>query len=158
MSIDAGFAQRLAHLIQEELVLLERFVDLLKREEALLVANQTDSLLALAAEKTAQYRSLQRISDERVTHFARARLALTPANIAAALAGQPLSLSTWQAVIKLARDAHARNKLNGQLITERLSNNQQALSTLLMAAEQPQIYGPDGHSRLGASSRHLGSC
>jgi flagella synthesis protein FlgN len=63
----------------------------------------------------------------------------------------------WDAVVALAGEAKERNRINGQLITERLQNNQQALTTLLAAAEHPQIYGPDGQSRPTASSRNLGS-
>ena len=119
--------------------------------------NSIDPLLTLAGEKTERYRGLQRLSDERIVLFARMGIPVSGEAIRATLAPDPAALAEWEAVVDLAREAHARNALNGKLITERLQNNQQALSTLLLAAEQPQIYGPDGQARPTGGSRHLGS-
>ncbi|WP_374242503.1 flagella synthesis protein FlgN [Zoogloea sp.] len=157
MAIDPGFAQRLARLIQEERTGLQGFIALLRREEALLIATQIDALASLAEEKTALYRTLQRLSDERVVMFARLGAAVNDANIRVVLADLPDALGAWQEVVSLAAEARERNRVNGQLITERLQNNQQALSVLLAAAEHPQIYGPDGQSRPTSSGRLFGS-
>lgn len=157
MAIDPGFAQRLARLIQEERTGLQGFIALLRREEALLIATQIDALASLAEEKTALYRTLQRLSDERVVMFARLGAAVNDANIRVVLADLPDALGSWQEVVSLAAEARERNRVNGQLITERLQNNQQALSVLLAAAEHPQIYGPDGQSRPTSSGRLFGS-
>lgn len=157
MAIDPGFAQRLARLIQEERTGLQGFIALLRREEALLIATQIDALASLAEEKTALYRTLQRLSDERVVMFARLGAAVNDANIRVMLADLPDALGAWQEVVSLAAEARERNRVNGQLITERLQNNQQALSVLLAAAEHPQIYGPDGQSRPTSSGRLFGS-
>ncbi len=157
MAIDPGFAQRLARLIQEERTGLQGFIALLRREEALLIATQIDALASLAEEKTALYRTLQRLSDERVVMFARLGAAVNDANIRVVLADLPDAMGAWQEVVSLAAEARERNRVNGQLITERLQNNQQALSVLLAAAEHPQIYGPDGQSRPTSSGRLFGS-
>ncbi|HOY00462.1 flagellar protein FlgN [Zoogloea sp.] len=157
MSIDPGLTQRLARLIHDEQAGLKAFIALLQREEALLVEGQIDALTALAEEKTKLYRSLQRLSDDRTVMFARLGAKVSKDNIRIVLADSPDALAAWDVVVTLAADAKERNRINGQLITERLQNNQQALSTLLAAAEHPQIYGPDGQSRPTASSRHLGS-
>lgn len=157
MAIDPGFAQRLARLIQEERTGLQGFIALLRREEALLIATQIDALASLAEEKTALYRTLQRLSDERVVMFARLGAAVNDANIRVVLADLPDALGAWQEVVSLAAEARERNRVNGQLITELLQNNQQALSVLLAAAEHPQIYGPDGQSRPTSSGRLFGS-
>lgn len=157
MAIDPGFAQRLARLIREERTGLQGFIALLRREEALLIATQIDALASLAEEKTALYRTLQRLSDERVVMFARLGAAVNDANIRVVLADLPDALGAWQEVVSLAAEARERNRVNGQLITERLQNNQQALSVLLAAAEHPQIYGPDGQSRPTSSGRLFGS-
>jgi flagella synthesis protein FlgN len=157
MSADQGFALRLARLIQDEHAGLQGFVALLQKEQALLIAGQIDALTTLAEEKTTRYRSLQRLSDERIMMFARVGAKVSNENIRAVLGASPEGLGMWDAVVALAGEAKERNRINGQLITERLQNNQQALTTLLAAAEHPQIYGPDGQSRPTASSRNLGS-
>ncbi len=149
--------ERLARLVRDEHLQLAGFVELLKQEEALLVENSIDPLLTLASEKTERYRGLQRLSDERVVLFARMGIPVSGNAIRATLSPDPEALALWNEVVDLAREAHRRNALNGRLIAERLQNNQQALTTLLMAAEQPQIYGPDGQARPTGGSRHLGS-
>ncbi len=157
MAIDPAFPARLARLIADERRGMPGFVALLQREEALLVASQIDALATLADEKTALYRALQRLSDERIVMFSRLGAKVSNENIRIVLANAPEALAAWDEVVALAGEAKERNRVNGQLITERLQNNQQALSTLLAAAEHPQIYGPDGQSRPTAASRNFGS-
>jgi len=157
VAVDPAFPARLAQLIQDERSGLQGFVALLKREEALLIANQIDALVSLSEEKTTLYRALQRLSDDRLRMFARLGAKVSNENVRIVLAQSPEALGAWDEVIALAAEAQERNRVNGQLITERLQNNQQALSTLLAAAEHPQIYGPDGQSRPTAASRHFGS-
>ncbi|MBS0370436.1 MAG: flagellar protein FlgN [Proteobacteria bacterium] len=156
-TVDQNFIHRLAILIGEERAGLQQFLALLQREEELLVAGQIDALTLLAEEKTSQYRALQRLSDDRTVMFTRAGARVTNENIRLALGGLPEALANWDKVIAMASEAKERNRVNGQLILERLQNNQQALSTLLAAAEHPQIYGQDGQSRPTGGSRHLGS-
>ncbi|NML28280.1 flagella synthesis protein FlgN [Zoogloea dura] len=157
MAADPGLSNRLARLIHDERTGMRTFLELLKREEALLIAGQIDALSTIAEEKTQLYRSLQRLSDERTMMFARVGAKVSNENIRIVLAQAPDALTAWEEIVTLAEEAKERNRVNGQLIVERLQNNQQALTTLLAAAEHPQIYGPDGQSRPTASSRHLGS-
>ncbi len=108
MAVDAGFPARLASLIQEERRGLQGFIALLKREEALLIATQIDALSALAEEKTGLYRSLQRLSDERVVMFARLGAKVTDENIRIVLAHAPDALTAWDEVVALAGEANAQ--------------------------------------------------
>ena len=144
---------RLARVIEDEAALLTDFVALLGREEGLLVEGQTDALLALADQKTQIYRRLQFLHDERCRTAARFR----EGGLQAALAAAPAAAARWDEVLSLAAEAQRRNIINGQLIAERMKHNQAALSVLLAAAEQPQLYGPDGQSRPTARGRPLGS-
>ncbi|MDD3352775.1 flagella synthesis protein FlgN [Zoogloea sp.] len=157
MAVDQAFVNRLARLIRDECTGLQGFIALLEREEQLLITGQVDTLTVLAEEKTGLYRHLQRLADERVVMFAREGAKVTDENVRLVLAHAPDTLPLWNDVMTLASTAKERNRVNGQLITERLQNNQQALSTLLAAAEHPQIYGQDGQTRPTAGSRHLGS-
>lgn len=157
MAVEPGLAARLAALIDDERRGLRGFVALLEREEALLLHGQIDALTLLAEEKTALYRALQRLADARVVMFAQVGAKVSDDNIRIVLANAPDALAAWAEVIALAGEARERNRTNGQLITQRLQNNQQALTTLLAAAEHPQIYGPDGQSRPTGGSRHFGT-
>lgn len=153
----AMLATRLGQLMESEIALLRSFVDVLSREETLLVAGETDALLALTKEKTELYHLLQRQHDTRSALLAQAGLANSTEGMQKALAAMPGLTATWGRLIELAAQAHARNKLNGSLITERMQNNQAALSVLLTAADQPQLYDAEGVSRPAGRGRHLGS-
>ena len=56
---------RLAQFIDAEATLMRRFVALLEREEELLIAGETDALLALTRDKSELYQQLQRQHDAR---------------------------------------------------------------------------------------------
>ena len=149
--------QRLALLIEAEAIQLGEFVELLAREEALLIAGDVDALVALCQDKNDRYRRLQRLSDDRSLLLGRFGQAVTDAVIRDWLAGLPRVLARWDEVLELARSARARNEINGKLILERMAHNQAALSVLLAAADQAPLYDADGHTRTVGGGRILGS-
>lgn len=144
---------RLQRVIDDEAALLGEFIALLEQEERLLVDGQTDSLLALADQKTQVYRRLQFLHDERTRLVSRSR----QPDLQTLLAQAPAAASGWKKVLELAAEAQRHNGINGQLIAERMKHNQAALSVLLAAADQPQLYGPDGQSRPTSRGRPIGS-
>jgi len=148
---------RLLSLLTDEAAQLRSFVGVLVNEEALLLEGQTDALMALAKQKTELYRKLQRINDDRLRLLAQIGLPASDASIRTLLGPDAKSIKPWDIVLDLARDAQVRNERNGKLITERMQHNQAALSTLLSAADQPQLYGADGQSRPTGGGRKLGS-
>lgn len=148
---------KIAILIDGERALMRRFVDLLEQEEALLIAGETDALLALVREKSEVYQLLQRQHDARALLLGRLRLDNSNASVRALCAAMPDTLLRWDEVLALAETARDRNALNGKLIIERMHNNQAALSVLLSASDQPQLYGADGSTRPTGGGRHLGS-
>jgi len=152
---------KIAILIDGERALMRRFVDLLEQEEALLIAGETDALLALVREKSEVYQLLQRQHDARALLLGRLlgrlRLDNSDASVRALCAAMPDTLLRWDEVLALAEAARDRNALNGKLIIERMHNNQAALSVLLSASDQPQLYGADGSTRPTGGGRHLGS-
>jgi flagellar biosynthesis protein FlgN len=149
--------QRLATLIDNEAAQLRAFVALLEREEALLVAGEADTLLALTAEKTERYHQLQRLHNDRALLLGRMRRPNTEAAIRELCRPLPGTLARWDEIRELAHQAQTRNALNGKLIVERMQHNQAALSVLLSAAQQPQLYDSAGMARPTGGGRHLGS-
>jgi len=150
--------QFLSRLLQEESVLLDDFVSLLRQEETLLLDGQTDALLEMAERKTAMYRRLQFLSDERTRAFSGVHAKLDDETMRLALQGAPDAIRQWDRVISAAGEAARQNESNGRLITERMQGNQQALTVLMAAAAQPgATYGPDGQSRPYLSGRRFGS-
>ncbi len=149
--------QRIALLIEAEVIQLREFVDLLEREQALLVRGDTDGTLALTTEKSDRYRQLQRLHDDRAMLLGRFGLANNEVSIRASCAHLPRVLARWDEVLVLAAQAKALNELNGKLITERMQHNQAALTVLLSAANHPQLYDAEGQSRPTGGGRILGS-
>ncbi len=149
--------QRLALLIEAEAIQLREFIALLEREEALLIAGDSDALVALTADKTDRYRQLQRLYDDRALLLGQLGKANTDASVRALCTALPRVLARWDEVLELARSARERNALNGKLITERMQNNQAALSVLLSAANHPQLYNAYGQARPTGGGRILGS-
>lgn len=149
--------QRLTQLIDSEAALLRGFVDLLAREEALLIAGDADGLMVLSKEKSERYHQLQRLHEDRGLLLARLGKPNTADGIHAVCAPLPDTLKRWGEVLRLAGDAQQRNAVNGKLITERMQNNQAALTVLLDAARQPQFYDAAGMTRTFGGGRHLGS-
>lgn len=148
---------RLVQLIDNEAVLLRGFIALLEREEALLLAGDADALLPLTREKTERYHQLQRIHNDRALLLGRLRQPNTDAAIREVCQPLPDTLARWEEIHALAREAQNRNALNGKLISERLVNNQAAMSILLEAASQPPLYDAAGSARPAGRGRHLGS-
>lgn len=153
----AATVTRIANLIEAEFTQLRRFMDVLEREEALLVAGDIDALQALTAEKTEIFQQLQRQHDARALLLGSERLPNEDASVRSVCKGAPATLARWDATLALAREARARNQINGKLINERMKNNQAGLSVLLTAAQAPQLYDASGAARPAGRGRHLGS-
>jgi flagella synthesis protein FlgN len=149
--------QRLALLIEAEAIQLREFLAVLEREEALLVAGDSDGLLALSQDKNERYRQLQRLHDDRALLLGRLGLPVSDASVRALCAGLARVLARWDEVLELARSARERNAINGKLILERMASNQAALSVLLSAANHPQLYDAGGLARPSGGGRILGS-
>ncbi len=148
---------RIAILIDGERALMRRILDILEQEEKLLIAGESDALLALVREKSEVYQLLQRQHDGRAMLLGRLRLPNSDASVRTLCASMPDTLARWDEVLAFAREARERNDINGKLITERMHHNQAALSVLLTAADQPQLYGADGAARPTGGGRILGS-
>ncbi|MCK0510884.1 flagella synthesis protein FlgN [Aromatoleum buckelii] len=149
--------QRLAALIDSEAALLRAFLVLLEREETLLIAGEADALLTLTQEKSHHYQQLQRVHNDRALLLGRLRRPNDEASIRELCGSLPGTLACWEEIRKLAYSAQHRNQINGKLIVERMQHNQFALSVLLTAAGQPQLYNAMGMTRPRSSGRHLGS-
>lgn len=152
-----GEANPLLNLLLEEAGQLRGFLVLLEREQQALVAGDVDRLLPLADEKNDAFGRLARLGAARAGKLAEAGLGADRQGMEAWLARQPEARPAWEALLALAGRASDLNRSNGQLIATRLAHNQQALSTLLAAANQGELYGPDGQARPVGGGRSLGS-
>lgn len=153
----AADQQRVALLVEAEVIQLKEFLAILEREEAMLIAGDSDNLLVLSREKSDRYRQLQRLHDDRALLLGRLGRQNSDATMRELCAGLPRVLARWDELLELARTARARNELNGKLILERMAHNQAALSALLAATDHPQLYDAEGQAHPTRGGRILGS-
>ena len=144
-------------MIDSEATLMRRFIEVLEHEEAMLIAGDTDNLLAMSQEKSDFYRALQQHHDSRSLLLSRQNLPNNDASIRLVCKDLPDTLARWNELLELARQAKERNENNGRLIAERMQHNQAALSILLAASDGLQLYDAEGMARPAGRGRHLGS-
>lgn len=150
----------LADLLESEAREAAAFVELLNKEQAMLVAGNVDGLLPLIDQKGAFTAKLGDLADARERIINQAGAGSGRAGMETYLSRQPTDKvlrSRWEALLAVAGEAQALNQTNGKLIRLHLQHNQQAMNALMAAANQATTYGPDGHQRPAGSGRFLGS-
>ena len=144
--------------LQAEKLVFENFIGLLEEEQRILVNGGKDELPPVTANKTKLLEELLRLSEQRTSFMKTTGLSLEPEALSRWVSQQNAEAKTlWQQCLELAKQAKRLNDLNGRLVAERLSGNQQAIRTLMAEANQPATYGPDGQTRSLGQGRTLGS-
>lgn len=144
--------------VETENQLLEKFIVLLQEEQRLLLGVIKDELPSLNKRKTNLSDALTQHAEKRMTLMVEADIPSTKEELNAWINQQDeTSVAEWHRLLELAKEAKKSNELNGRLLAERLSNNQQAIQTLMAAANRPATYGPDGQTTASGPRRTLGS-
>ncbi|CAG0945154.1 hypothetical protein GPROT2_03061 [Gammaproteobacteria bacterium] len=150
----------LQNLVAEEVAQLRNFLVLLEQEQQALASGDVERLLPLAEDKNRLFGRLAQLGEARGKALAALGFAADRQGMdgwLARQADQDGARRAWQELLDLAARASALNRTSGRLIAERLAHNQQALTTLMAAANQAALYGPDGQARPLGSGRSLGS-
>ena len=155
----------LARGLEEELLLLKSFIDILQREQQALTGGDIQLMLSLGDEKSRLATQLGLSSERRSSQLATAGFSSDRSgmeswlNQATTQSSSPLpSVRTWWSeLLTLAAQARDLNETNGRLIDMHLQHNQQALNTLLSATNQAMLYGPDGQAHARQGGRLFGS-
>ncbi|MDX8379474.1 MAG: flagellar protein FlgN [Gallionella sp.] len=146
-------AMKAEHLIAQE------FVEILIREQALLVENDIDPLLLLAEQKSTHALRLNALTEVRIQLLHTQKNDLTNPTILSWLEhDDPECVTLWKAIFALSAQSLQLNKVNGELIQMKLHHNQQQLDALSSAVSQANVYGPDGQTHYSpGSGRSLGN-
>ncbi|HMM54940.1 MAG TPA: flagellar protein FlgN [Candidatus Desulfobacillus sp.] len=150
----------IGQLLGEEVAQLRGFLVLLGREERALIDGEVDCLPPIVDEKNALFAQLARLGESRGETLAAAGFAHGRQGMEAWLERHPDKADArrdWLELLALADKANGLNRSNGELIAMRLTGNQQALATLMTAANQGSLYGPDGQAKPLGGGRSLGS-
>lgn len=133
---------------------LSDFVALLKQEELVLIAGDTDLLSRLVASSFEQSQKIASITQAREQLMKSNGLSIDRDGMELWLKSHPQSRKDWDELLRLTEEARLTNESNGRLIDLRLTQNQQALSVLQAAAQgSASLYGPDGLANMAAKGR-----
>lgn len=135
----------------------QNFIDLLRREQRTLQQADVSELVALTNEKTHQVQQLAQLADARNRWLATLGYTGDRSGVERVLHDCPAATGVWKELLQLAGMAAHLNKINGDLIDQRLRYNQQALAVLQAATpENSGLYGSDGQPRSFSGGRQLG--
>lgn len=149
---------RFFQVLNEEIALLRRFLSLLENEQQALISGANEGLAKLAQDKSELSLQLDQLDRALASEQASGGYPPGSEGVQAWLAeAPPQQQKVWAAFLELATAAKSTNELNGRIITERLSGNQQAIQALMAAANKPATYGPKGQAFPIGGGRTLGS-
>jgi flagella synthesis protein FlgN len=147
-----------AATLNDEIVATQSLVDVLKREQTLLIAADTSALPALNEEKAKLIARIASLTHARYQALAAAGFPDEEAGMKAwvespsAFAGANKS---WNELLEAARAAKELNRVNGMLIGKHLARNQAALNVLQGNRQANSLYGPNGQTAVKTGSRGL---
>lgn len=136
------------NVFEQELAALELFTEILQREQAALVKADVATLTRISEEKLQQADRLNQLAHERTASLQSLGVSDSQTDIQTWLSNQPArTAELWNKLLKAAKVAQHLNQTNGKLIEIQLQHNQQAMRTLMNAANQSAVYGADGQPR-----------
>ena len=149
-----------AAIIEREILLVSRFIELLLDEQNCLKQAAPELLQQIATEKEPLIIKLNQLEAER--NFA---LGSTPGvnkqvTMDNWLAQSPQNKNAtvhWEKLLKMAREAKALHELNAQLIILHLAKTNAALSILNSNTGSRTLYDSGGHAALNTGSRIVDS-
>lgn len=147
-------------VIEREIELTSRFVDLLVEEQEILKVGDIAGLTALTDRKPPFIEQLNALSRQRV-----ALLGLAPEVAERDAMQQWLSIHgddqsaavNWEKLLKLAREAKALHELNAQLVDLHLRQTSEILNILTQPSTGSALYGASGQSVPSTGSRIVDS-
>jgi len=139
---------------------VSQLLELMKQEQALLVAADADGLVELTPRKNTLLQELADLSSQRHAALVAAGCEGSEAGMEPWLAvgGNEDARAQWEALLELARQAKELNRVNGMLINKQLAHNQGVLNALRTpaGAQSTGVYGASGQTLgSGPSKRYV---
>ncbi len=146
-----------AHSLHQENQAARTLLDLLKKEQAQLIAADIDSLTVLTEEKSKLIAHLSELTTRRYQALATAGFDAKEAGMQAWLDKTAIATASqsWKELLALATAAKEMNRTNGLLIGKHLARNQNTLNILKGGPQGQTFYGPNGQSSVKTSVRGL---
>jgi flagellar biosynthesis/type III secretory pathway chaperone len=147
-------------IIEQEVLLVVQFIDLLEREQSCLKHAEPELLEQLCLDKEPLVKSLNELEFSRIQSLGGAGSLSNQAFMNIWLAQNPDNKSAtvhWEKLLKLASKAKALNEINNQLVQLHLAKTNAALLILNNQPESRQLYSSNGQSAFITGSRIVDS-
>ncbi len=146
--------------LHQEHQALANLIELMKVEQAYLVAADINGLQSITEQKSKIVAQVSELAQQRHRALAMAGFAPEEQNMQAWLASinQDKVSAAWQDLLTITKAAKELNRVNGILVNKQLSYNQKALDTLqapIHAETGGNFYGPNGQSTAYSASRRV---
>ena len=142
-------------LIVAEAAAMTRLTEILQAEQALIVGARPDGLQALCAEKSAVLEQLVEAHRRRAEAFTKAGWPRNPNQVERLLGRDREALDAWRRLRGSARACEAVNRLNGELVGQRLQFVTARLDVLRGASRRPGVYNAQGLAGHAPSSSRV---
>jgi flagella synthesis protein FlgN len=133
-----------------------QLLKLLQQEQAQLIQNDIDRLMALTEEKASIVARMTTLANGRHRALGDAGFEPRESGMQAWLKSAPATKAiseAWAGLLTLAQSAKEINHNNGILINRHLSRNRNALNVLQGPPQGGNLYGPNGQSMSRTSTR-----
>lgn len=150
-------ANDMAALLGNEHTHLSALLDLLQKEQDVLVSGARERAAEYIEGKSARLLELSRLAERRHGILRQHDFSADRKGFASLLAAIPAPSpvhALWKDIVRMARRAHDINCLNGLLIEAGLAANQKAIGVLHAAANIGTLYGADGRPKTRLSTRN----
>ena len=146
--------------LRAEHEVLASLVELMKAEQAHLVALDTDGLQAITEQKAQVVAKATEVAQQRHRNLAIAGFAVEEAGMQAWLASinSKSVVDAWQQLLDITRAAKELNRVNGILINKQMAYNQNALDSLHAPAQAKNpnnVYGKNGQTSTATNTRRI---
>ena len=139
---------------------MDELLAVLHHEQTCLVTVDMESLPQLTDEKARIASQLSDLAKQRYDVLGQASYDASEAGMekwAQSAKAPAVVRDAWNTLLGSARDGKELNRVNGLLIQQQMSRNQNALHNLFANTQGGNFYGPDGQSTAKVGGRHLGA-
>lgn len=146
--------QDLSTLISKEVELMTLLLAALKKEEQVLVDNESEKLEQVVAEKNILISDIIALEKKRNQLLSLAGYSIDRDGMNSFLTSaqsEPKLQQSWDALLELSAKAKENNRTNGLLINRQMVRNQTTLNILQQNDQSASVYGADGQSKSNAT-------
>lgn len=142
--------QRLQACLDQEIILVDVFMQLLQEEsDALLNGGDIATLNASTTKKNSHADQISAWDDQRQALLTELGYSTDKAGLDAAAVAHPTLRATCETLYHKADKANQMNASNGHIIATLMAHNQEAIDTLKRLADPGQVYDASGRARPG---------